>query len=135
MLIFDIFENVGTAIAHVDPGDAVGGRADRLAPLFPEPTLAARAIAAVLPGLALGGPVAAGEDLAGQADDGAGGGVDGQSVVTLVAAAVAVADLAEAVEGGHRGVVQLGGVVDQQDGVGGSADEAEGAPAVGSRTA
>ncbi len=44
---------------------------------------------------------------------------------------MAVADLAEAREGGDRGVVQLGGVVDQQDGVGAGADEAEGAAAMG----
>src|SRR5262249_39020220 len=60
-------------------------------------------------GLALGGPVGAVEDLAGQADDGAGRGVDGQGVVALVAAAVAVTDLAEALQRGDRGIVQLGG--------------------------
>ena len=74
----------------------VGGRPDRLAAPLPEPALAGLAVAPGLAGLALGDGVAAGEDLVGQPEHGAGRGMDGQGVVALVATATAVADLARA---------------------------------------
>jgi hypothetical protein len=54
--------------------------------------------------------------LAGQADQHAAGRIDGEGVVALVAPPAAVADLPRGAEGGLPGVVQLGGVVDDEQG-------------------
>ncbi len=93
VFVCDIFKDISTSIADVDPQGALGGRADRLAAPLPEPALAGLTFTPGLAGLALADGVAASEDLVGQPEHGAGGGMDGQRVVALVATAVAVADL------------------------------------------
>ena len=128
---FYVLEDISGTIADVDPGGAVGGRTHRLAPLPPEPALASLAVALGLSGFVLGDVIAAGEDLVGQPEHGTGPDLDGQGVVAEVAATAAGADLPEPGQRGDRGVVELGGVVDHEDGPLGLAHQSERALSVG----
>src|SRR5271155_4719372 len=77
MFVADIFADIGSAIADVDPQFSLGRRSDGLTPRDPESGLAGRAIAASGAALAFGNVLAASEDLAGQSEHGAVLGADG----------------------------------------------------------
>ena len=111
-LVLEELERVGALVGDVDQ-PSVGRQVPR--PEDPEPALAGRAVAVLGEGLVLGDLVAAVQELIDQPEHVPRIGRHGQDIVAEIAAVVPLADLAQvAGQRAERGVVQLGGVVQEE---------------------
>ena len=113
----DRLEVIGTAIGDIDPAGPLGCRPDAADAAFPQLRLAV-AVQPLGAGLPLGGGGAGGHLLVGQPQDLLSLGDDRQAVVLQEPPTDAIAHGAGAGQGAMGGEVQLGGVVDHEDGCG-----------------